>query len=244
MKGFGYAIIKALIDKEYLRGIEDIYYLTNDQISSLKKSGTKFAANLINAINKSKNNNLDRLISALGIRHVGTKAAKILAKEYGSMDNLMKANAVNLSLVEEIGQVTAQSIVEFFEQKQTVELIGKLKSAGVNMKNLEEDEKSDDRFAKMTFVLTGALENYTRDEASEIIEKFGGKTSGSVSRKTTFVLAGEEAGSKLAKAEALGVKVITEEEFKEMISESKEEFEERRDKGIKDLENNNDTSKM
>ena len=158
------------------------------------------------------------MISALGIRHVGTKAARILAKEYGTMDKLMKANAINLSLVEEIGPATAKSICEFFEQEQTIELVSKLRNAGVNMKNLNEEEETDNRFAGMTFVLTGALEKYTRDEASEIIEKFGGKSAGSVSKKTTYVLAGEEAGSKLTKAETLGVKIITEAEFENMIS--------------------------
>ncbi|MDE5830348.1 MAG: NAD-dependent DNA ligase LigA, partial [Clostridia bacterium] len=124
----------------------------------------------------------------LGIRHVGTKAAKILAKEYGSMDKLMKTDVTNLSLVEEIGEITAKSICEFFEMEQTAELIDKLKTAGVNMKN-EKLEGADNRFEGMIFVLTGTLEKYTRDEASEIIENFGGKTSGSVSKKTTYVLA-------------------------------------------------------
>ena len=128
----------------------------------------------------------------------------------------MKANETNLSLVEDIGVITAKSICEFFEQEQSKELIEKLKSAGVNMKN-QEDEETDDRFAGKTFVLTGALEKYTRDEASEIIEKYGGKTSGSVSKKTTYVLAGEDAGSKLTKAQELGVTVITEAEFDAMI---------------------------
>ena len=163
--------------------------MKKEDIASLKKSGDKFATNLINAINNSKNNNLDKLISALGIRHVGTKAAKVLAKTYGSMDKLMKADVVNLSLVDDIGEITAKSIHEFFEQEQTIELIKKLKDAGVNMKNLEEQEEGDGRFQGMTFVLTGALEKYTRDEASEIIEKFGGKTSSSVSKKTSYVLA-------------------------------------------------------
>lgn len=199
-----------------LIGIEDIYYLKKEEIASLKKSGDKFATNLINAINVSKNNNLDKLISALGIRHVGSKAAKILAKRYGTMDKLMEANETSLSLVDEIGGITAKSICEFFEQEQTQELIQKLKNAGVNMKN-EEDEETDDRFSGMTFVLTGTLEKYTRDEASEIIERFGGKTSGSVSKKTSYVLAGEEAGSKLTKAESLGVKIISEAEFEELI---------------------------
>lgn len=133
------------------------------------------------------------------------------------MDKLTKANEVSLSLVDDIGEITAKSIVEFFSQDQTKELLSKLKSAGVNMKN-EEEEASDQRFAGQTFVLTGALEKYTRDEASAIIEKFGGKTSGSVSKKTNYVLAGEDAGSKLTKAEELGITIITETEFEEMTN--------------------------
>lgn len=213
---FGYAIIEQLVDKGLLNSISDIYYLKKEDIASLKKNGEKFATNLINAINESKNNSLDRLISALGIRHVGTKSAKILAREYKSMNNLMKASETSLSFVEDIGQITAKSVYEFFRQEQTIDLIEKLKKAGVNMKEAEEEEH-DSRFSGMTFVLTGTLEKYTRDKASEIIEKFGGKTSGSVSKKTTYVLAGEEAGSKLTKAEELGVKILTEAEFDEMI---------------------------
>ena len=214
--GLGYAIIEQLVDKGLLNTISDIYYLKKDDIASLKKNGEKFATNLINAINASKNNSLDKLISALGIRHIGTKSAKILAKEYKSMDNLMNASEVSLSLIEDVGQITAKSVYEFFHQEQTIDLIEKLKKAGVNMEEAE-DEEHDNRFAGKTFVLTGSLEKYTRDEASEIIEKFGGKTSGSVSKKTSYVLAGEEAGSKLTKAEELGVKVLTETEFDEMI---------------------------
>lgn len=214
--GLGYKVIEQLIDKGFLNSIEDIYYLKKEDIGSLKKNGEKFASNLINAINESKNNNLDRLICALGIRHVGTKGAKALARHYKTMDKLMKANYTNLSLVDDIGEITANSISEFFAQEQTMELIQKLKTAGVNMKNIEEVE-FDDRFQGMTFVLTGTLEKYTRDAASEIIEKFGGKTSGSVSKKTSYVLAGEEAGSKLTKAQELGVAVISEADFEEMI---------------------------
>lgn len=213
---FGYAIIEQLVEKNLLNSISDIYYLKKEDIASLKKSGDKFASNLVNAINESKNNSLDKLISALGIRHVGTKSAKILAKQYGSMEKLMKANVINLSFLEDIGEVTAKSVYEFFEQEQTKDLISKLRSAGVNMKEQDMEER-DNRFSGMTFVLTGTLEKYTRDEASEIIEKFGGKTSGSVSKKTTYVLAGEEAGSKLTKAQDLGIKIINESEFEDMI---------------------------
>lgn len=214
--GLGYAIIEALVEKGLLNGIEDIYYLKKEDIASLKKSGDKFASNLINAINDSKNNNLDKLISALGIRHVGTKAAKILAKEYGSMEKLMNADVEELSETQEIGEITAKSISDFFRQEQTIELIEKLKKAKVNMEN-ENDENTDNRFEGMTFVLTGSLENYTRDEATEIIEKYGGKASSSVSKKTTYVIAGSEAGSKLTKAQSLGVKILSEAEFEEMI---------------------------
>ncbi len=217
IEGLGYAIIKQLVDKNYLNGIADIYYLTKEQIASTKKSGDKFASNLINAINESKKNSLDKLISALGIRHVGTKTAKILAREYGSIDKLMNASELSISYLEDMGIVTAKSVCEFFAQEQTKELIEKLKQAGVNMKE-EEIEEKDNRFQGMTFVLTGTLANFTRDEASEIIEKLGGKTSSSVSKKTTYVLAGEEAGSKLTKAESLGINIISEEDFRKMIS--------------------------
>ncbi len=219
IEGLGYAIIEQLIDLGLLKGIEDIYYLKKEDIAKLKKNGDKFAQNLVDAINESKNNNIDRLISALGIRHVGTKAARVLARKYGNMDELMNADEIMLSLIPDIGKITAKSICEFFSQNQTKELINKLKEAGVNMIN-QEEENADNRFEGMTFVLTGSLENYTRDEASEIIEKLGGKTSSSVSKKTSYVLAGEEAGSKLTKAQELGVKIISEAEFDKMIKEN------------------------
>ena len=156
-----------------------------------------------------------RLITALGIRHVGVKAAKILAKQYGDIAQLSEATIENLSQVEEIGPIVANSIREFFEQEQTKDLIRRLKDAGVNMQR-KKDENEDDRFSGKTFVLTGSLEKYSREEASNIIEKFGGKTSNSVSKKTSYVLAGEDAGNKLTKAQNLGVQIITEAEFEEM----------------------------
>ncbi len=214
--GLGYSIIEQLIEKELISNIADIYALKLEDIASLKKNGTKFAQNLIDAINESKNNDLSKLITALGIRHVGSKLAKILARKYKTMDNLMNAEFEELSAQDDIGDIIAASIYEFFRQDQTIDLINKLKQANVNMNSLEEDS-GDKRFEGMTFVLTGSLDNYTRDEASEIIEKFGGKTSGSVSKKTTYVLAGEEAGSKLTKAQELGVAIITEQEFNNMI---------------------------
>ena len=216
IEGLGEAIIEQLLDKGLITNISDIYYLKLEDIASLKKDGKKFAQNLIDAINKSKENDLDRLICGLGIRNVGSKLAKVLAKKFKSLDSLMNASIINLNSIDEVGEIIADSIYSFFNQEQTIDLINKLKLANVNMNYLKE-ENEDERFYGKTFVLTGALEKFTRDEASEIIENFGGKTSSSVSKKTDYVLAGEDAGSKLKKANELGVKVITEVEFEEMI---------------------------
>ena len=216
IKGLGYSIIEELLNRELIKNIADIYDLTLEDFASMKKDGKKFAQNLIDAIDESKKNDLYRLINALGIRHVGTKGAKVLAKRYKTMDELMNADYESLVTVDDTGEITAKAIEEFFNQSQTVDLIYRLKMAGLNMNYLEEDS-SDDRFAGKTFVLTGALDKYSRDEASAIIEKFGGKTSGSVSKKTSYVLAGEDAGSKLDKANSLGIPVISEEDFENMI---------------------------
>ncbi len=214
--GLGENIIGQLLDNKLIENIADIYTLKFEDIASLKKNGQKFAQNLIDSIEKSKQNDLYRLITALGIRHVGGKASKLLAKKYKTIDNLAKAGYIELQEMDDIGEIMANSIVEFFEQEQTKDLIKKLKDAGVNTETLEE-ESEDERFAGKTFVLTGTLESFSRKEAEDIIERFGGKTSSSVSKKTDFVLAGEEAGSKLTKAQNLGVTIISEEQFKEMI---------------------------
>lgn len=213
---FGYSIIQQLIEKKLIRNIADLYSLKLEDVKTLKKNGTKFASNLINAIEDSKNRDLFKLLTALGIRHVGAKSAKSLSRIYKNLDNLMQASLEDLSCQNDVGEITAKSIYEFFRQEQTIDLINKLKQSGVNT-NLLEEENSDNRFEGKTFVLTGSLQNFTRDEASNIIEKFGGKTSGSVSKKTNYVLAGEEAGSKLNKAQDLGIEIITEEQFEEMI---------------------------
>ena len=214
--GLGENIIQQLLDKKLIENIADIYTLTFEEIASLKKNGKKFAQNLIDSINKSKENDLYHLLTALGIRHVGVKASKLLARKYKTMDNLMQASLEELSEIKDIGEIMATSIEEFFKQEQTQDLIQKLKDASVNMNYLEEAGE-DNRFEGKTFVLTGSLEKYTRGEASNIIEKLGGKTSGTVSKKTDYVLAGEEAGSKLTKAQNLGVTIISETEFEEMI---------------------------
>ena len=213
--GLGYKIVEQLIEQGLIKNIADIYSLSLEEIASLKKNGKKFAQNLVDSINASKENDLYRLITALGIRHVGVKAAKILAKQFNTIDNLAEASIENLSTVEEVGPIVANSIKEFFEQQQTKDLISRLKQAGVNTER-QKDENEDDRFGGKTFVLTGSLEKYSREEASNIIEKFGGKTSSSVSKKTSYLLAGEDAGSKLTKAQSLGVTVISEAEFEEM----------------------------
>lgn len=216
IEGLGYKIVEQLIDKGLIKNIADIYSLKLEDIASLKKNGKKFAGNLIDAIENSKKQELYHLIAALGIKQVGVKAAKVLAKKYKSIDKLMEAELEELVMVDDVGEITANNIYEFFRQEQTIDMIEKLKAAGVNM-NMEEEEGIDNRFEGKIFVLTGSLEKFTRKQAEDLIEKFGGKTSSSVSKKTSYVLAGEEAGSKLTKAQDLGVTVITENEFEEMI---------------------------
>ncbi len=212
---FGYSIIEQLLEKGLIQNIADIYYLKQEDLESLKKNGKKFASNLVEAIENSKENELDKLICALGIRHIGSKSAKTLAKKYKTMKNLQNATLEGLALTEDVGLTMAKSIFEFFKQEQTKDLIERLSKAGVNMKTKE--EVKDFRFDGKTFVLTGSLQNYTRDNASKIIESYGGKTSSSVSKKTDYVLAGEDAGSKLTKAQSLGIQILTEQEFEEMI---------------------------
>lgn len=214
--GLGDKIIEQLINRNLISNIADIYFLKFEDIATLKKNGQKFTQNLIEAINNSKNNDLYRLIAALGIRHIGKKAAKTLAKKYKTMDSLINASLESLAMTDDIGEISANSIYEFFRQDQTIDLINRLKEANVNMEALD-TEDIDNRFEGKTFVLTGTLERFTRKEASDLIEKHGGKTSGSVSKKTDYVLAGEDAGSKLTKAQNLGVEIITEEQFEEMM---------------------------
>lgn len=214
--GLGENLVEQFIEKGLIENIADIYTLTFEDIASLKKNGTKFAENLINAINDSKNRPFYKLITALGIRHIGAKSAKTIAKHFKNIENLINAEVEEIAGLEDVGQIMAVSIYEFFKGDQTIDLINKLRNAGVNMED-EEQTQTDLKFEGLTFVLTGSLDNYTREEAGEIIEKLGGKVSSSVSKKTSYVLAGEDAGSKLTKAQNLGVTIITEKEFEEMI---------------------------
>lgn len=216
IEGLGESIIDQLMNKNLINNIADIYALNLEDIASLKKNGKKFAENLKNAIDKSKQNELYRLITALGIRHVGTKSAKVLAKNFKTLDNLANADYVSLSMIDDIGGIVANSIIEFFSQEQTKDLIERLKSYGVNMTD-SKNAVIDDKFYGLTFVITGSFENYKRNDIVELIEKHGGKASSSVSKKTSYLIAGEDSGSKLAKAETLGVKILNEQEFIEML---------------------------
>ena len=215
IEGLGPAIIETFVNEGMIAKTYDIYNLDFSKILSLEGFKETSANNIINSVNYSKNNDLSKLIFALGIRHIGAKAGKLLADYFKDIDLVMNASVDDILQIDGFGKIMAESVVEFFSSDSTKELIAKLKEAGVNMKSTNVVE--DTRFSGMTFVLTGTLPTLKRAEASKIIESFGGKTSSSVSKKTTYVLAGEEAGSKLDKANKLGVQVISEEEFKEMI---------------------------
>ena len=215
IEGLGSAIVEALIEKGLVRSPADIYYLTLEEISGLWKSGTTAAKKLLAAIEDSKSRDFGRLIYALGIRQVGVKTGKVLSSHFGTMDALMQASLEELTQVSDVGEITAVSIYEWFRQEQSIHLLRRLREAGVNFACTR--TVTDTRFAGKTIVLTGALSRFTREEATEKIELFGGKAAGSVSKKTSFVVAGENAGSKERKARELGIPVLTEDEFLEML---------------------------
>ena len=215
IEGLGISVCESLINSGLVRSAADLYYLDARQVAGLDRMGEKSAANLISAIDRSREAGLARLLCAFGIRQVGQKAAKVLATYYPDLDSLMAATHEELTAVPDIGSITADFILNWFANPQSQHLIGRLREAGVNFESHE--EKKDDRFAGLTFVLTGTLSRYTRDEAAAIIESYGGKSSGSVSKKTSYVLAGENAGSKLTKAESLGIPILSEAAFEEMI---------------------------
>ena len=213
--GLGSAIVEGLIEKGLIHSPGDIYYLELDQIKSLWKSGTTAAKKLLKAIEASKQQDVSRLIYALGIRQVGSKTGKVLASTFGSLDALMAATEEELTQVQDVGAITAKNIYDWFRQEQSVHLMERLRQAGVNFESKR--VISDARFATMTFVLTGALSKFTREEATEKIELFGGKAAGSVSRKTSYVVVGENAGSKERKARELGIPILSEDDFLAMI---------------------------
>lgn len=215
IEGLGSAIVESLIDKGLIHSPADIYYLTLEDIKSLWKSGSKAAEKLLAAIEVSKQQDVSRLIYALGIRQVGAKTGKVLASAFGGLDALMEASVEELTEVPDVGGITAQSIYDWFRQEQSRHLVEKLRQAGVNFESKR--VLTDNRFEGKTFVLTGALSKFTREEATEKIELLGGKASGSVSKKTAFVVVGENAGSKERKARELGIPILTEDEFLEML---------------------------
>lgn len=215
IEGLGPAMLEKLTDEGLIKITPDIYMLKAEDISSLEGNGEKSAQNLILAIEKSKENPLSRFIFALGIRHIGAKAAKLVADNFKNIDAILAASVDDFKTIDGFGSIMAESIFEFFSLESTHNLISKFKEMGLNM--IEPDTSIDSRFEGMTFVLTGTLPTYKRNEAAEIITNYGGKVSSSVSKKTTYVLAGEEAGSKLDKANELGVTVIDEATFMDMI---------------------------
>ena len=215
IEGLGISVCESLINSGMVKDASDLYYLDARAVAALERMGDKSAANLMRAIENSKEAGLARLLCAFGIRQVGQKAAKVLASHFTDLDSLMAAGEEELTAISDIGGITAGFIINWFSNPQSIDLIEKLRRAGVSF--LSKEERKDDRFAGKVFVLTGTLSSFTRDQAGAIIESFGGKTSSSVSKKTDYVLAGENAGSKLTKAESLGIAIISEAEFEEMI---------------------------
>lgn len=215
IEGLGPAMVEQLVSAGLLNSPTDLYEISRDALLKLERVGDKSSQNLLDAIEHSKENDLYRLVYALGIPHVGLKAAKLLASYFRSIDAVFHASAEDILKIEGFGEIIAQSVVDFFQLPNTAHLIGRLRDAGVNMQS--KTVIDDDRFAGKTFVLTGTLPTLTRSEATAVIEKFGGKVSGSVSKKTSYVLAGEDAGSKLTKAQQLGVPILSEDDFNKML---------------------------
>lgn len=214
--GMGEAVVGMLLDSKLIKNIDDIYNLKVTELETLERFGRKSAENLVAAIEKSKKNPLDRVIFGLGIRNIGSAAAKLLCEKFGSIDKIISATAEEISGIDGFGEVMSENVAEAFSNPDFIKLVNALREKGVEMEYTLK-ASNDSRFSGMTFVLTGTLPTLKRNEAKTIIESFGGKASGSVSKKTTYVLAGEEAGSKLTKAEELGLTIIDEKEFLEMI---------------------------
>lgn len=225
IEGLGESIVGLLLDNNIINDIADLYYIKKEEILNLDRMGEKSAQNLINAIEKSKNNELYRLINGLGIKYIGVKGAKVLANNFNSLDEIMNANIDELINLEEFGDIMAKSVIEFFKEEKNIKVINKLKYAGVNIESIKNTDDSIIKiFEGMKIVLTGTLPTLKRNDAKDMIEKRGGKSTSSVSKSTTFVLAGEEAGSKLTKANELGIKVIDEAKFLDILNlNSKEE---------------------
>ena len=219
IEGMGPALVEQIVDKGLVKDVADICALKSEQLAALERMGRKSAENLLRAIEDSKNRDLSRLITALGVRHVGTRGAELLARHFGNMDDLMVADEATLASIPEFGEITGRSIVEFFTRPETRKVIEKLKKAGVNMKSLRAAAQKSGPLDGMTLVVTGTLKNYARQEIEGKIRSLGGRAASSVSKKTNYVVAGESPGSKLDKARALGVPVLSEEEFERFTGE-------------------------
>jgi DNA ligase (NAD+) len=220
IEGLGPALVEQLVDNKLVEGVADLYRLEEEEVARLEKMGAKSAHNLVKAIESSKDRDIDRLIYALGILHIGVNAARVLASRFDSLDALSEAGVEDLADIEGIGPIVAQSVVDFFAAEHNRVTIRRLREAGVNTRRLgTQPVAQEGPFAGKTVVLTGKLEHYTRDEARRMIERLGGKVSSSVSSKTDYVLAGESPGSKLDKALELGVSVLDEKEFQGMIGQ-------------------------
>ena len=221
MDGLGPAVLEQLVAKELIASPADLYFLPMEQVREMERMGEKSAQNLAAAVARSRQNDLYRLIYALGIPHVGLKAAKLLAGHFHTMEKLIAASEEELAAIEGFGPIMAKSVRAYFDLAGTAHLLSRLKEAGVNMTALSAAQ--DLRLAGKTFVLTGTLPTLTRQEATELVERYGGKTSSSVSKKTGYVIAGEDAGSKLTKAQQLNVPILSEEEFLKLLEDSKAE---------------------
>ena len=217
MEGLGPAVLEQLVAHQLVSSPVDLYSLNKEALVDLERMGEKSAENLLNAVEKSKGNDFYRFIYALGIRHIGLRAAKLLTQRFPTIDQILKATPEEIAAIDGFGQIMAESAAYYFSLPETRTLIDSFRTKGVNLESFEKEESKDLRFSGKTFVLTGALPTYTRAEAGKMIEDRGGKVSSSVSKKTSFVLAGEEAGSKLTKAQKLGIPIISEEEFLAML---------------------------
>ncbi len=215
IEGLGPALIQSLIDQKLIQSASDLYFLQKEDVKNLERMGEKSAQNLMDAIEKSKQAGLARLLFGFGIRNIGQKAADLVAQRFHTLDAVISATAEEVASIDGFGMIMAESLVDFFSMEGTREMVERLKSAGVFMENTK--IISDTRLEGSTFVLTGTLSQMTRNEAKAAIEKLGGKVSSSVSKKTTYVVAGEEAGSKLTKAQQLGTTILSEQEFLEML---------------------------
>ncbi|MEG0873222.1 MAG: NAD-dependent DNA ligase LigA [Clostridia bacterium] len=219
ISGMGESIVEQLIDADLLKDVADIYYLKYNDIISLSRFAPKSASNLINAINETKSNTIDKLIFGMGIRHIGKKAAKRLAESFENIGELQRADVDTLNLLDDFGEIMAKSVVEFFNKEKTLEIISKLELAGVNLKGNKKEYKTKKLIDK-TFVVTGTFEGISRNDIVKIIEDNAGKFSSSVSKKTSYIIAGSDAGSKLKKAEELGVEVIDVNRLQDMVKSS------------------------